>query len=296
MRKNEGKGSLKNMQTTRSNIPKNILDNSQLNSNIAFDLEFISYINELSSSIKKFYKSSSQNFNQIKAIINHSDSSNKEKEIKDNQNNNNLIFSFHELENFFSDFYTKAKNIFKNMKNYHNQFTQNSLNTTSRKNENLKKNERICSLDTNKKNPNIKIPTTPPKKNIIKKIPKAMVITEENININNKYNNNTVTNLSVSNYNKINFSVGASPSIPNLFQFEERILFLEKECEKYKKNLFDFSNEVNKFLINLNQFQNKYIINIPENLRNKFENEKNELNNICLNYISNIQNEMSNSI
>ena len=283
MRKNEGKGSLKNMQTTRSNIPKNILDNSQLNSNIAFDLEFISYINELSSSIKKFYKSSSQNFNQIKAIINHSDSSNKEKEIKDNQNNNNLIFSFHELENFFSDFYTKAKNIFKNMKNYHNQFTQNSLNTTSRKNENLKKNERIGSLDTNKKNPNIKIPTTPPKKNIIKKIPKAMVITEENININNKYNNNThkennktfsnkrevkknkistpnktsyenyinntvydksnnykfrkienninnntVTNLSVSNYNKINFSVGASPSIPNLFQFEERILFLEK--------------------------------------------------------------------
>ena len=148
MRKNEGKGSLKNMQTTRSNIPKNILDNSQLNSNIAFDLEFISYINELSSSIKKFYKSSSQNFNQIKAIINHSDSSNKEKEIKDNQNNNNLIFSFHELENFFSDFYTKAKNIFKNMKNYHNQFTQNSLNTTSRKNENLKKNERIYWMHT----------------------------------------------------------------------------------------------------------------------------------------------------
>ena len=38
MRKNEGKGSLKNMQTTRPNIPKNILDNSQINSNIAFDL------------------------------------------------------------------------------------------------------------------------------------------------------------------------------------------------------------------------------------------------------------------
>ena len=62
-----------------------------------------------------------------------------------------MLFSFHELENFFSDFYTKAKSIFKNMKNHHNQFTENSLNTTSRKNEIIKQNERISSSDTNKK-------------------------------------------------------------------------------------------------------------------------------------------------
>jgi hypothetical protein len=272
MRKNEGKVTLKKIPTTRPNIPKNILDNSQIHSNIAFDTEFIAYINELSSSIKKFYKSSSSNFNQIKTIIHPSDSSNKENETKENQFNNNLLFSFHELENFFSDFYTKAKSIFKKMKNHHNQFTENSLNTTSRKNEMLKQIERISSSDTNKKNPNIKLPTTPPKNKIIKKIPKTMSITEENININNKYNknnprennkafsnkrefkknkistpnkssyekyinntvydnpnnikfrnienninNNTISNLSVSNYNKFNFSVATSPSIPNIF-------------------------------------------------------------------------------
>ena len=350
MRKNEGKVTLKKIPTTRPNIPKNILDNSQINSNIAFDAEFISYINELSSSIKKFYKSSSSNFNQIKTIIHPSDSSNKENETNENQFNNNLLFSFHELENFFSDFYTKAKSIFKKMKNHHNQFTENALNTTSRKNEIIKQNERINSSDNNKKNHNIKIPTTPPKNNIIKKIPKAMSITEENININNKYNKNnyrennkifsnkreakknkvstpnkssyenyinntvydnqnnsrfrnsdntfnnkTISNFPVSNYNKINYSVATSPSVQNIFQYEEKILFLEKECEKYKNNLFDFSNEVNKFLSNLKQFQNNYIIKVPENLRNDFENERNELNNICLNYISSIQNEICNS-
>ena len=113
MKKNEGKNSLKKVPTNRPNIPKNMIDNISINSNFAFDTEFISYINKLSYSIKSFYKCNNQNFIQIKSYIN--------SQCQNNENNN-IITPFKNLEISFSTFYLNAKSIFKKMKNYHNEF------------------------------------------------------------------------------------------------------------------------------------------------------------------------------
>ena len=97
--------------------------------NIMYDDNFVLMINELSSSIKKFHKEMNQNFIEIKQIIQgHSEeteeNSNNSFNIEYNTSNinvNNLINNFSNIQKSFCDFYSKAKIIFKKMKNYRNE-------------------------------------------------------------------------------------------------------------------------------------------------------------------------------
>ena len=79
---------------------KNILE-------IIYDDEFVLMINQLSTSIKNYYRANNKNFLTIKTIFKNSD-----------LNNELLYETFNKIEATFGLFYSSAKQIFKNMKIY----------------------------------------------------------------------------------------------------------------------------------------------------------------------------------
>ena len=93
-----------------------------------YDDEFIAYINELSLSIKSFYKSVNPHFLKMKNLLN-------TPEFKlNNGNNNNLSLheAFNDLESQFTKFYQSAKIIFKKMKVYRNEKIENVINNNQK--------------------------------------------------------------------------------------------------------------------------------------------------------------------
>jgi hypothetical protein len=130
---------------------------------IMYDDNFVLMINELSSSIKKFYKEMNQNFLEMKQVIQghledtEDNSSYSDLNLDNNINNintNNLILIFSNIQKSFSDFYLKAKIIFKKMKNYRNEKLKN-INESANE---LQTNKilKFCLIKNNQNNINIK--------------------------------------------------------------------------------------------------------------------------------------------
>ena len=94
---------------------------------IMYDDNFVLMINEISSSIKKYYKEMNQNFLELKKIIQNNTNNNIDNTnlfIIENNNSiniNDIINIFNNIQKSFGDFYSKAKIVFKKMKNYRNE-------------------------------------------------------------------------------------------------------------------------------------------------------------------------------
>ena len=93
-----------NDQIKNKNSNKNVLE-------MIYDDEFVIMINQLSTSIKNYYRANNKNFNIIKSIINKND----DMDDSNITNNEIIIETFNKIENTFSYFYSSAKQIFKNI-------------------------------------------------------------------------------------------------------------------------------------------------------------------------------------
>ena len=311
MRKIEGKISLiKN--SSQNNISHSSSNFYPYSSQIGFlDDEFIIYINELSASIKQLYKINSQNFNQLRNIINKSESIRQRDNLIKIENNTNksLLNSFQLIESSFSEFYANAKEIFRKMKNYQGL----KIESYSRKNDKTK----ILSYDRTSQTsyPINKIQVTNNNINISNNIINNDSYKNNNIGENIKYrfkkrkgdneesnhlSQNVVesyNNLHQSNSNKymktydnqnLNTNSNLDYNTISVFNSSSSFRFSENENERYKKILNSFSNDVYHFLGSIQQLHKNYSnVKVPENLKLTFEKEKNILTQICLNYISN---------
>ena len=134
----ESKTSSSNPKSHSSKSKSKHIQNIQNIFTTVYDDEFISFINELSLSIKSFYKSINPNFLTMKTLLNSPEFN---ELTLDNSNNINSsiqqTFSF--IETSFTKFYQSAKIIFKKMKIYRNEKIENVIHN-NQKNESPKKN------------------------------------------------------------------------------------------------------------------------------------------------------------
>ena len=89
-----------NDQIKNKNSNKNVLE-------MIYDDEFVIMINQLSTSIKNYYRANNKNFNIIKSIINKND----DMDDSNITNNEIIIETFNKIENTFS-FFIQARNKF----------------------------------------------------------------------------------------------------------------------------------------------------------------------------------------
>ena len=117
--------------TSSKKVNEQIKNRNSNNKNVLemiYDDEFVIMINQLSTSIKNYYRANNKNFNIIKAILN-------KNEINYSDDNNELMIeTFNKIENTFSFFYSSAKQIFKNMKIYRRERIANILAHNKKKN------------------------------------------------------------------------------------------------------------------------------------------------------------------
>ena len=112
--------------------------NSGKKSNLIYDDNFISLMNELSKMINVLYKSNNTSFSTMKNILDTNDNKNEKQKI-----DKKVVFnSFNKIETSFNDFYSNVKTLFQRMKNYEN----NINNNKKEKNNNIFK-----SVDNNNK-------------------------------------------------------------------------------------------------------------------------------------------------
>jgi hypothetical protein len=90
---------------------------SQMFNNL-YDSNFLIIINELSSQIQSFYKSSIIHYNIINSFLS-------QNENKDIPNISNIKNSFNNIETLFMQFYSTAKILFKKMKVYRSEKIKN---------------------------------------------------------------------------------------------------------------------------------------------------------------------------
>ena len=79
-------------------------------------------INQLSTSIKNYYRANNKNFSSIKTLLKNNE-----------KNNQSLSDAFNKIESTFSFFYSSAKQIFKNMKIYRREKIANILAQNKKK-------------------------------------------------------------------------------------------------------------------------------------------------------------------
>ncbi len=251
--------------------------------NKLYDSNFLAIINDLSSQIQSFYKSSNTQFNIMKSFFTQNENN---KQITDIQN------TFNNIELSMSQFYSSAKILFKKMKLYRNE-KMKSTNLVST-NRTYKRSNTIIA-DKSKKNiplllnfDNIKDNIN---KNIInynsgwdsersqknKKILNADIITESNVNANNMNNSNN-TNVNYNNSN--NFSLSCNTTIDK----ESNILLIE-EKNQYSNILLENVDSLNKHIKSLEE-----ALSLHED-----NNNNNDNNNKIKNIINNIK-KISNSI
>ena len=89
-----------NDQIKNKNSNKNVLE-------MIYDDEFVIMINQLSTSIKNYYRANNKNFNIIKSIINKND----DMDDSNITNNEIIIETFNKIENTFS-YFIQARNKF----------------------------------------------------------------------------------------------------------------------------------------------------------------------------------------
>ena len=251
--------------------------------NKLYDSNFLAIINDLSSQIQSFYKSSNTQFNIMKSLFTQNEN---KKQITDIQN------TFNNIELSMSQFYSAAKILFKKMKLYRNE-KMKSTNLVST-NRTYKRSNTIIA-DKSKKNiplllnfDNIKDNIN---KNIInynsgwdsersqknKKILNADIITESNVNTNNMNNSNN-TNVNYNNSN--NFSLSCNTTIDK----ESNILLIE-EKNQYSNILLEYVDSLNKHIKSLEE-----ALSLHEDNNNNNDNK-----NKIINIINNIK-KISNSI
>ena len=115
-----------------NNNTNNISNQKELSQmfNNLYDSNFLIIINELSSQIQSFYKSSIIHFNIINSFL-------LENENKEIPKISNIQNSFNNIETLFKQFYSTAKILFKKMKIYRSEKIKNirhySLNNDSKK-------------------------------------------------------------------------------------------------------------------------------------------------------------------
>ena len=134
-----------NNERNNNNIPNmsNQSELSQLFNNL-YDSNFLIIINEVSSQIQSFYKSSTIQFSIIKSLLS-------QNENKDIPKISNIKNTFNNIELLFMQFYSTAKVLFKKMKIYRSEKIKNirhySLNNHKKPTITFNKdNKKICPL------------------------------------------------------------------------------------------------------------------------------------------------------
>ena len=136
-----------NTSTTKrvNDISKNKASNKNVLEMI-YDDEFVIMINQLSTSIKNYYRANNKNFSTIRNILN------KNEMLNYNDDNDLMIETFSKIENTFSFFYSSAKQIFKNMKIYRREKIANILAHNKKKLNNKNDDEEDKSDEKNEEN------------------------------------------------------------------------------------------------------------------------------------------------
>ena len=159
---------------------KNILE-------MIYDDEFVIMINQLSTSIKNYYRSNNKNFLTIKTILKNNDI-----------NNHTLIETFNKIENTFSYFYSSAKQIFKNMKIYRREKISNIMNQNKKKSNNRNNN---LNGSIKQRNSDMRL--------------KQFIKGENELSTNNILNNNKTLSINITQQN-INNNINSSVNISNI--------------------------------------------------------------------------------
>ena len=159
---------------------KNILE-------MIYDDEFVIMINQLSTSIKNYYRSNNKNFLTIKTILKNNDI-----------NNHTLLETFNKIENTFSYFYSSAKQIFKNMKIYRREKISNIMNQNKKKSNNRNNN---LNGSIKQRNSDMRL--------------KQFIKGENELSTNNILNNNKTLSINITQQN-INNNINSSVNISNI--------------------------------------------------------------------------------
>ena len=158
---------------------KNILE-------MIYDDEFVIMINQLSTSIKNYYRSNNKNFLAIKNILKNNDI-----------NNHSLLETFNKIENAFSYFYSSAKQIFKNMKIYRREKISNIMNQNKKKSNNRNN----LNATIKQRNSDMRL--------------KQLIKGENELSTNNILNNNKTLSINITQQN-INNNINSSVNISNI--------------------------------------------------------------------------------
>lgn len=221
-----------NNERNNNNIPNmsNQSELSQLFNNL-YDSNFLIIINEVSSQIQSFYKSSTIQFSIIKSLLS-------QNENKDIPKISNIKNTFNNIELLFMQFYSTAKVLFKKMKIYRSEKIKNirhySLNNHKKPTITFNKdNKKICPLlnfENIKDNNNLN--------NIISGWDSARTQNNKKINLDNSNDSNIN-----SNNNSNNFTQSCNTTIDK----ESNILLMEEKNQNsnpLNEHINDFNLEI----------------------------------------------------
>ena len=267
------KNEIQNNNNTDNSSNQNQL--SQMFNNL-YDSHFLIIINELSSQIQSFYKSSIIHFNMINSFLDQS-------ENEDFKKLSNIQSSFKNIESLFFEFYSTAKILFKKMKIYRSEKIKNirhySLNNIHKKQAILfnkdKKNIPLLNLENIKHNNNKKDNICNGGKSLRSNgIDKIVYLDKSNeSSINNKGNNSNN-----------NFSQSCNTTID-----KESNIILMIDKNQHSHQLLEYFNNLNKELKSLqdtllsNEYNNEKIqnyINIIKNIIKSIKDSLSSSNNI----------------
>ena len=283
----------KDIKTNNKDNNPNQKELSQMFNNL-YDSNFLLIINELSSQIQSFYKSSVIHYNIINSFL----SQNENKEIS---NLTNIKNSFNTIETVFFHFYSTAKILFKKMKIYRSEkikyirhyslnnihkkqtitFNKEKKNIPSLNLENIK--DKTNNLMNNNNNDNDKAKSSRTEKKLIYLDNSS---NESNINSNSNSNNN--------------FSQSCNTTIDK----ESNILIIEDKNQHSNTSFIEFINNINKeikileekLLSLISEYNNDKIndiINITKNIKDNLNNVNIGNENIDKKIINNLYNKIN---
>ena len=258
-------------------IKNNIQNNFKQNEfaqifNKLYDSNFLVIINELSSQIQSFYKSSNTQFNIMKEFFSKNENI---KQISDMQN------SFNSIELSFSQFYSAAKILFKKMKIYRNEKMKSfNLLSTSRPH----KRSNTLLHDKTKNNMPLLLNLENIKTNLNRNIfnfnsgwdsersqKNKNVLNGDVLSESNSYNSNNTNNTNINYNNSNNFSQSCNTTIDK----EPNILLIE-EKNQYSNLLLEHSDNLIKEIKALEET----ILPCEDNNKNNNNKMSSILNNI----------------
>ena len=212
---------------------KNILE-------MIYDDEFVIMINQLSTSIKNYYRANNKNFATIKTILKNNDI-------------NSLVISetFYKIENTFTLFYSSAKQIFKSMKIYRREKIANIMAQHKKKNSGHINNLNNMNINPKQRNSDAKIKQLIKGENDLSNNllhnnsskTYSINITQQNIN-NNINSSVNISNFMVNPSNKNNSSNNLNNN-SNINDSEFSSLYIH-EHDKNNKNI---NNNISEFII-----------------------------------------------